>query len=154
MDIRPATSTDLPDIVRMLADDPLGAQRERFENPLPPAYSDAFHAIARQDGNQILVAVKADSSGGDRVVGCLQLTIIPGLARLGTTRAQIDGIRVDTRHRGQGIGELLTRAAIDLAREAGCGLVQLTTDKSRQDAHRFYERLGFVASHEGMKLAL
>jgi ribosomal protein S18 acetylase RimI-like enzyme len=154
MDIRPATSTDLPDIVRMLADDPLGAQRERFEDPLPPAYSDAFDAIVRQHGNQILVAVEPGAGGNDLVIGCLQLTFIPGLARLGTTRAQIDGVRVDARHRGKNIGESLTRAAINLAREAGCGLVQLTTDKSRRDAHRFYERLGFVASHEGMKLAI
>ena len=154
MEIRPANSAELPEIVRLLADDPLGAQRERFENPLPPAYTDAFDAIARQHGNQVLVAVEAGPGGNDRVVGCLQLTFIPGLARLGTTRAQIDGVRVDTRHRGQGIGEALTRTAIDLARAAGCGLVQLTTDKSRRDAHRFYERLGFIASHEGMKLTL
>ncbi len=108
----------------------------------------------RQDGNQILVAVEADPVGGDRVVGCLQLTFIPGLTRLGMTRAQIEAVRVDARHRGQGIGEALFRAAIGLAREAGCGLVQLTTNKSRHDAHRFYQRLGFVASHEGMKLPL
>ena len=105
MDIRPATSTDLPDIVRMLADDPLGAQRERFEDPLPPAYSDAFDAIVRQHGNQILVAVEPGAGGNDLVIGCLQLTFIPGLARLGTTRAQIDGVRVDARHRGKSIGE-------------------------------------------------
>ncbi len=156
MEIRPATLGDLAGIVRLLADDPLGAQRERVENPLPPAYTEAFDAIARQHGNQVLVlvAVEAGPGGNDRVVGCLQLTFIPGLARLGATRAQIDGVRVDTRHRGQGIGEALTRNAIDLAREAGCGLVQLTTDKSRRDAHRFYERLGFIASHEGMKLTL
>jgi len=154
LEIRPANSAELPEIVRLLADDPLGAQRERFENPLPPAYTEAFGAIARQHGNQVLVAVEVGPGGNDRVVGCLQLTFIPGLARLGTTRAQIDSVRVDTRHRGQGIGEALTRTAIDLAREAGCGLVQLTTDKSRRDAHRFYERLGFIASHEGMKLTL
>ena len=154
MEIRPATAAELPEIVRLLADDPLGARRERFETPLPSAYAEAFDAIARQDGNQILVAVEAGLDGGDRVVGCLQLTFIPGLARLGTTRAQIDAVRVGSRHRGQGIGEALFRFAIDLARAAGCGLVQLTTDKSRPDAHRFYERLGFVASHEGMKLSL
>ena len=156
MEIRPATTAELPEIVRLLADDPLGAQRERFEDPLPPAYPKAFDAIARQHGNEVLIAVepKPDPTGGDRVVGCLQLTIIPGLARLGTTRAQIDSVRVDARHRGQGIGEALVHGAIDLAREAGCGLVQLTTDKSRSDAHRFYERLGFIASHEGMKLTL
>lgn len=156
MEIRRATAAELPEIVGLLADDPLGAQRERFEDPLPPAYPKAFDAIARQEGNQILVAVEPnpDPTGGDRVVGCLQLTIIPGLARLGTTRAQIESVRIDAGHRGQGIGEALFHCAIDLARKAGCGLVQLTTDKSRPDAHRFYESLGFIASHEGMKLPL
>jgi GNAT superfamily N-acetyltransferase len=153
MEIRLATAAELPGIVRLLANDPLGAQRERFEEPLPPAYADAFDAIMRQDGNQVLVAVAPGPGGHDRVVGCLQLTFIPGLARLGTTRAQIEAVRVDQRHRGQGIGEALFRFAIDLAREAGCGLVQLTTDKSRPKAHRFYESLGFIASHEGMKLS-
>ena len=156
MKIRPATAAELPEIVRLLADDPLGAQRECLEEPLPPAYPEAFDAITRQHGNKVLVAVepKPDPTGGDRVVGCLQLTIIPGLARLGTTRAQIEAVRVDTRHRGQGIGEALVHCAIDLARDAGCGQVQLTTDKSRPEAHRFYERLGFIASHEGMKLSV
>ena len=106
-------------------------------------------AIARRDGDSIWVAVE-----GDSIVGCLQLTVIPGLARQGMTRAQIEAVRVDRDHRGQGIGEALFHLAIDLARDAGCGLIQLTTDKSRPEAHRFYERLGFVASHEGMKLAL
>jgi GNAT superfamily N-acetyltransferase len=149
MDVRPAVAGDLPEIVRLLADDPLGATRERFEDPLPPAYAEAFAAIAGRDGDTILVAVE-----GDTIIGCLQLTVIPGLARRGMTRAQIEAVRVDSGHRGQGIGEALFRIAIDLARKAGCGLVQLTTDKSRPEAHRFYERLGFVASHEGMKLSL
>ncbi len=154
MEIRSATHGDLAEIVRLLADDPLGAQRERFEDPLPPAYGSAFDAIAHQHGNQVLVAIAADPKSGDRVVGCLQLTFIPGLARQGMTRAQIEGVRVDAGRRGEGIGEALFHAAIDLARTAGCGLVQLTTDKSRPDAHRFYRRLGFVVSHEGMKLPL
>jgi GNAT superfamily N-acetyltransferase len=149
MDVRPAIASDLTEIVRLLADDPLGATRERFEDPLPPAYGEAFAAIARRDGDSILVAIE-----GETIVGCLQLTLIPGLARQGMTRAQIEAVRVDSSHRSQGIGAALFRVAIDLAREAGCGLVQLTTDKSRPEAHRFYERLGFVASHEGMKLPL
>jgi len=149
MDVRPAVASDLYEIVRLLADDPLGATRERFEDPLPPAYAAAFAAIAGRDGDTILVAVEADS-----IVGCLQLTIIPGLARQGMTRAQIEAVRVDRDHRGQGIGEALFHFAINLARAAGCGLIQLTTDKSRPEARRFYERLGFVASHEGMKLPL
>lgn len=87
-------------------------------------------------------------------IGCLQLTFIPGLARLGMTRAQIEGVRVDKAYRRKGVGEARFRHAIDSAKAYGCGLVQLTTDKKRNDAHRFYERLGFVSSHEGMKLAL
>ena len=149
MDVRPAVADDLPEVVRLLADDPIGATRERFEDPLPPAYAEAFAAIAGRDGDTILVAAE-----GDSIVGCLQLTVIPGLARQGMTRAQIEAVRVDRDHRGQGIGEALFHFAIDLARDAGCGLIQLTTDKSRPEAQRFYERLGFIASHEGMKLPL
>ncbi len=147
--VRTATAADLPAIVRLLADDPLGATRECFEEPLPQAYVESFDAIEAQNGNEILVA---ESDGA--VVGCLQLTVIPGLARLGMSRGQIEGVRVDQACRGRGVGEALFQHAIERARAAGCGLVQLTTDKSRPDAHRFYERLGFVASHEGMKLAL
>lgn len=149
MIVRAAGPDDLPAIVRLLADDPLGAGRESFEEPLPSAYREAFDAIGRQPGNQILVAAR-----GDEVVGCLQLTLIPGLSRGGMTRAQIEAVRVERSSRGQGIGEALFAHAIERAREEGCGLVQLTTDQARPDAHRFYERLGFVASHVGMKLAL
>ncbi|MCK6452229.1 MAG: GNAT family N-acetyltransferase [Alphaproteobacteria bacterium] len=146
---RPATEADLPAIVRLLADDELGAARERYAEPLPDEYRRAFAAIARQEGNQVIVAVEDGV-----VVGCLQLTLIPGLSRLGVTRAQIESVRVADSHRGKGLGESLVRHAIDRARECGCGLVQLATDKSRLDARRFYERLGFTASHEGMKLVL
>ena len=147
--IRAGRREDLPAVVRLLADDPLGAMRERYAEPLPPAYGGAFEAMQRQGGNELLVA-ELDGA----VVGCLQLTLIPGLSRLGTTRAQIEGVRVDARARGRQIGEALVRAAIDRARAAGCGLVQLTTDRTREDAHRFYERLGFAATHLGMKLDL
>jgi len=147
--IRRASAADLPAIVRLLADDPLGRTRERDEDPLPSAYLDAFAEIEAQEGNQVLVAVaQAD------VIGCLQLTIIPGLARLGARRAQIEGVRVAASRRGEKIGERLFEEAIARAHAAGCSLVQLTTDASRPDAHRFYERLGFTASHVGMKLAL
>ena len=149
MKIRPATRADLPEIVRLLADDPLGATRERAEDPLPAAYEAAFDAMARQDGNQLLVAVI-----DDEIAGCLQLTLIPGISRLGMTRAQIEGVRVSAGRRGAGIGRALFEDAIARARAAGCGLVQLTTDKDRPDAHGFYDSLGFVASHTGMKLAL
>ena len=149
MVIRAGRREDLPAVVRLLADDPLGATRERYAEPLPPEYPVAFEAMQKQGGNELLVA-ELDGA----VVGCLQLTLIPGLSRLGTTRAQIEGVRVDARARGRQIGEALVRAAIDRARAAGCGLVQLTTDRTREDAHRFYERLGFAATHLGMKLDL
>lgn len=147
--IRRATSADLPAIVRMLANDPLGKTRERYAEPLPEAYVQAFAEVEAQKGNEILVA---EAEG--QVIGCLQLTMIPGLSRLGMLRAQIEGVRVDESRRGEKIGEKLFLDAIERARRAGCGLVQLTTDASRPDARRFYERLGFAASHVGMKLAL
>ena len=149
MEFRKATSADLPAIVRLLADDPLGAKRERAEDPLPQPYGDAFAAIERQEGNSVIVAVENNA-----VVGCLQLTLIPGLSRLGMRRAQIESVRVASSQRSRGLGEALFRHAIERARAAGCGLVQLTTDRSRPDALRFYERLGFEASHLGMKLDL
>ncbi|MCP5367565.1 MAG: GNAT family N-acetyltransferase [Hyphomicrobiales bacterium] len=149
MDIRPARIDDLPAIVALLADDPLGATRERAEDPLPQEYHDAFAAVAAQAGNELLV-VEDDG----QVVGCMQLTFIPGLSRQGATRAQIESVRVRSDRRGQKIGEALFRHAINRARARGAGLVQLTTDLERTDARRFYERLGFQATHLGMKMAL
>lgn len=149
MEIRQAKKSDLQSIVGLLADDALGSQRERFEEPLPTVYHDAFAAIESQDGNQIIVAVD-----NQKVIGCLQLTIIPGLARQGMKRAQIEGVRIDRNYRGRRIGEKLFKEAISIAKSEHCGMVQLTTDKQRNDAHRFYEKLGFSASHEGMKLIL
>lgn len=147
--IRVASEADLPGIVRLLADDDLGRGRERFADPLPQAYVDGFRAMQRQGGNEFLVAEEAG-----RVVGCLQLTIIHGVSRMGATRAQIEAVRVDRGQRGRKLGEALIRHAVERARAARCSLVQLTTDKTRADAHRFYERLGFKATHEGMKLVL
>ena len=149
MKFRTATADDLPAIVRLLADDPLGATRERDGDPLPLQYREAFAAMGRMGDNMVILVVE---DGG--VIGCLQLIFIPGLGRLGMTRAQIEAVRIDRRYRGRGIGEALIRHAIERARDKGCGLVQLTTDRSRGDAHRFYERLGFRASHIGMKLDL
>jgi ribosomal protein S18 acetylase RimI-like enzyme len=149
MEIRSATRSDLEEIVRLLIDDELGINREQFELPLPQAYLDAFSEIEGQSGNSIIVAVD-----NKRVIGCIQLTIIPGLARLGMKRAQIEGVRVNNQYRGKGVGETLIRYAIESAKALDCGLVQLTTDKQRKDAHSFYERLGFVSTHEGMKLSL
>lgn len=149
VEIREAEREDLPAIVRLLADDPLGARRERYEDPLPEPYREAFEAIRAQGGNYLLVAT-ADGE----VVGCLQLTVIQTFSRLGAPRALIEGVRVAASVRGLRLGERMIRDAIERARAAGCGLVQLTSDNSRIDARRFYERLGFVASHVGMKLTL
>jgi ribosomal protein S18 acetylase RimI-like enzyme len=147
--IRSATRADLPAIVLLLADDPLGAQRELVSNPVAPEYLHAFDEMSAHPGNEMLVAVK-----DYEVIGCLQLTIIAGLSRRGMRRAQLEGVRVSSQHRRAGVGEQLVRKAIDRARAAGCGLVQLTSDVSRTGARRFYERLGFKATHLGMKLSL
>ncbi len=147
MKIRRAVAADVGAIVAMLADDPLGARREK---PGDPAYLRAFEVIDA-DPHQYL-AVAEDESG--EVVGTLQLTFTSGLSRMGMTRATVEAVRVRSGQRGNGLGERMVRWAVDEARARGCGLVQLTTDASRVDAHRFYERLGFTASHVGMKLAL
>jgi len=146
---RRATAADLPAIVGMLADDVLGAKRERFETPLPASYLKAFEEIEADPNNELVVACLDDA-----VVGVLQLTIIPYLTHQGSRRALIEGVRVSSAHRGTGLGTRLFEWAIGRARERGCRMVQLTTDKARPDAKRFYEALGFVASHEGMKLVL
>jgi GNAT superfamily N-acetyltransferase len=146
IEIRRAVADDVPAIVAMLADDPLGAKRER---PGDAAYAEAFKDIDADPRQFLAVAVK-----DDQVVGTLQLTFIPGLSRLGATRALIEAVRVRSDQRGDGLGGRLIQWAIDTARERGAAMVQLTTDASRTDAHRFYERLGFVASHVGMKLPL
>ena len=133
----------------MLADDVLGAGREEYAAPLPASYPSAFEAIDG-DPNSELVVGELDG----RVVAVLQLTCIPTLTRRGSRRALIEGVRVDASLRSGGIGRKLVEWAIGRAREKGCRLVQLTSDKRRGDAIRFYESLGFVASHEGMKLEL
>ncbi len=146
---RPATRNDLPEIVRMLADDPLGSQRERFSDPLPDSYYTAFDAISTDANNELIVA---ENDGA--VVGVLQLTFIPYLTFQGSWRALIENVRVSAKVRGQDIGTALLHWAIARAEKRGCRMVQLTTDKSRVDAKRFYEKLGFHATHEGMKLSL
>lgn len=149
---RTATRTDLAAIVALLADDPLGREREAA-GASPAAvdarYVAAFEAIAA-DANQQLVVV----TEGDTVVGTLQLSFIPGIARQGAWRGQIEAVHIAAQRRDAGLGQRMFEWAIARCRERGCTLVQLTTDKRRPDAHRFYERLGFVASHEGYKLAL
>jgi GNAT superfamily N-acetyltransferase len=146
---RDAARDDLPKLVGLLANDHLGSQRERFDDPLPDCYYDAFEAID-SDPNNRLVVVEHDGN----VIGTLQLTFIPNMTYQGGIRAQIEGVRVDNALRSQNIGRRLFEWAIEEARKRGCHMVQLTADKTRPDAHRFYESLGFTASHLGMKLHL
>jgi ribosomal protein S18 acetylase RimI-like enzyme len=143
---RKATRADLPRLVEMLADDEFGRKRE---TPGDPVYASAFAAIDA-DSNQLLLVGELAGS----IVAMLQLTFIPGLSRRGAWRAEIESVRVARDLRGRGIGEWLIRQALQFARERGCGLAQLTSDKRRTEAQRFYGRLGFSASHEGFKLAL
>lgn len=148
MAIRAAHLSDLPAILALLADDPLGKNREAPAEE-QAAYAKAFAAIDA-DPNNMLVVMEQEG----RLVGCFQLTFIPGLSRKGAWRGQIESVRIAADRRGQRLGERMMAWAIAECRSRGCALVQLTTDKRRPDAHRFYERLGFTASHEGMKLEL
>ncbi len=146
---RRARHGDLAAIIALLGDDPLGAAREDLSDPPHPAYETAFAAIDR-DPNQLLAV--GERAGA--VIACLQISFIPGLSRLGQWRGQIESVRVARGGRGDGIGRQLFEWAIAQCRDRHCGLVQLTSDKTRADAIRFYEQLGFVASHEGFKLTL
>ncbi|WP_128983722.1 GNAT family N-acetyltransferase [Streptomyces roseicoloratus] len=147
LEIRPARREDLSAIVAMLADDPLGAQRESPDDLGP--YTTAFDRLDGDPHQHVVVAVRAD-----KVVGTLQLTVIPGLSRRATIRSIIEGVRIHADERGSGLGSRLIEWAVEKSREEGCRLVQLTSDVTRTDAHRFYERLGFQASHVGFKLSL
>ena len=147
LDIRAATPGDIQAIVAMLADDPLGAQRE-FPDDLRP-YTLAYERLAADPNQHLVVAERAG-----RVVGSLQLTVIPGLSRRGAVRSIIEAVRIHADERGSGLGTRLIEWAIEESRRQGCQLVQLTSDTSRIDAHRFYERLGFTASHVGFKMSL
>jgi GNAT superfamily N-acetyltransferase len=147
MIIRDAVRADLPVIVALLADDMLGKARE-FAT-VDDAYEKAFADIEADPRNFLIVA-----QDGDEVVACMQITYIPGLGRHGAERSQVEAVRVRAARRGQGVGQQMMAWAIEQARARGCVMMQLTSDKARVDAHRFYARLGFVASHEGMKLLL
>lgn len=144
---REANQADLPDIVAMLADDPLGSQRESPDDLTP--YERAL-AIISADPRLMQIVCERDGA----IVGTMQLSITPGLSRRGMSRMNIEGVRVSSAARSGGIGKEMITWAIQHARELGCGLVELTTDKSRTDAHRFYDRLGFEQSHLGYKLKL
>jgi len=146
---RIADIKDLPDIVRMLADDFLGSQREEFAEPLRESYVRAFDEIDADPNNHLVVA-EVDGE----VVGALQLTFTPSISFRGGKRATVESVRVDTKFRGAGIGHKMMLWAIELAKSNGCVSMQLTTNAERDDAQRFYRRLGFKASHVGMKLQL
>lgn len=147
MQFRQAVDDDLPAVVALLADDPLG--REREGSAVDEQYRRAFAAIAADPRNAVIVA---DDEG--EVVACLQMAYIACLSRHGAERCQLEGVRVRADRRSDGLGRALVEHAVGLARARGCGLVQLTSDKSRIEALRFYRALGFVASHEGLKLQL
>jgi GNAT superfamily N-acetyltransferase len=149
LDFRDAVAADLPAIVAMYADDEIGTGREEVRDPLPDGYGLAFQAIADDPRHRLLVAEEAG-----QVVATLQLSFLPQLTNVGSERAQIEAVRVLGPRRGNGIGRMLVQRAIDLARERGCGMVQLTSNAGRADARRFYESLGFVPSHVGFKLTL
>jgi len=163
--LRRAAEPDVPAIVRLLAADQLGATRDGVNAPEDlAAYQRAFRAIDADPAHLLVVgdavlqtpecATAPQTQAQSHVVATMQLSFLPGLARRGALRAQIEAVRVRDDFRGSGLGSAMFAWAIDEARRRGCALVQLTTDKSRASAHRFYERLGFVASHEGMKLTL
>lgn len=143
--LRLAKSDDVAGIVDLLADDPLGQNREA---PGDPAYDRAFREIDKDPNNELWVL------DDGAVAGTMQLTIMPGLSRKAATRAQIESVRVADRLQGLGMGTWCFECMIERARQRGADMVQLTSDKTRPEAHRFYEKLGFVASHTGFKLFL
>lgn len=149
MQLREATRQDVPSIVALLGQDQLGHHRETPGEPLPDGYWKAFDAID-DDPNNLLVV--AEDQGV--VVGTLQLTFLPYLTFRGGWRGQIEAVRIAAERRGEGVGRQMMEWAIDQARRRGCHLVQLTTNRTRKDARRFYESLGFESSHDGMKLYL
>ena len=146
--LRSAVEQDVPAIAALLRDDPIAAERE--DRADDPRYLRAFHAVDGDAAHLLLVAEDLDGT----IAGTLQLTLVPGLSRRGMVRGQIEAVRVAAGYRGAALGSTLVRWAVDEARVRGAGLVQLTTDSRRADALRFYERLGFVASHTGLKIDL
>jgi GNAT superfamily N-acetyltransferase len=146
---RKAEKNDLDPIVEMLADDALGKGRERYIHPLPESYMQAFQAIDADPNNELIVVCRETE-----IIGVMQMTFTPYLTHQGSWRATIEGVRTSSVVRGQGTGTQMIKWAIERAKERGCSLVQLTTDKQRAEALRFYQKLGFSATHEGMKMKL
>ena len=150
MPFRTACQADVIEIVRMLANDPLGAQREEFSDPIKTCYLEAFRYIESDPNNDIIVSTDSDN----QLLGFLQITYIPNLTFQGSWRGQIEGVRVRASNRSEGIGKSLVLHAIERAKIRGCHLVQLPSNNTRQDALRFYQSLGFLPSHVGFKLAI
>ncbi|HJE19609.1 MAG TPA: GNAT family N-acetyltransferase [Aliicoccus persicus] len=146
---REAVEQDLESIVKMLSDDLLGSKRERYELPLPSSYVKAFKAIETDPNNELVVV-----NYEHKIVGVLQITFTPYITHQGGWRATVEGVRISSDVRGMGAGSQMIEYAIQRAKERECHLIQLTTDKQREDALRFYERLGFHATHEGFKMKL
>ncbi|MEM7209895.1 MAG: GNAT family N-acetyltransferase [Pseudomonadota bacterium] len=149
LEFRQACENDLGELIDLLADDVLGAAREVVSHPIKQSYKDAFQSINTDPNNELIVA-----ASGDDVIGMMQLTFIPYLTHTGSRRCLIEGVRISSLHRGERIGEQMLQFAISRAKTRNCKIVQLTSDKKRPDALRFYERLGFKPTHEGFKLAL
>ena len=149
LSFRQAVIEDLPEIVRMLSDDFLGQKRERYEDPLSKSYKEAFREIEADPNNELIVA-ELDA----HIIGTLQLTYTPSISFQGGRRCTVESVRVDEKYRGQGVGREMMQWAIERAKEKSCISMQLTTNAERTDAHRFYENLGFTASHIGMKFKL
>ena len=149
LQFRAADLEDLSAVIRMLADDFLGEQREHLEDPLPECYTKAFTEIEEDPNNELIVA---ELNG--EVIGTLQLTFTPSLSHQGSKRCTVESVRVDGKFRGQGFGREMMRWAVERATEKGCASMQLTTHNDRSDAHRFYESIGFSSTHTGMKLKL
>jgi GNAT superfamily N-acetyltransferase len=146
---RLAKRSDLPSIVRMLADDDLGSRRERDEDPLPEAYYSAFEQIEHDPNHELIVAER-----NGEVIGTLHLMFLPSISYQGGLRAQIESVRVDKQFQSQGIGSAMMQWSMQRAKQRGAHMIQLTTHTTRADAHRFYERLGFQGTHLGMKISL
>ena len=147
--LRQATADDLAALLKLLVDDAVAQARGGYAAEITPAVRAAFDEIARDPNNELWLGER-----DGEIVAMLQLTLIPGLSRGGMKRALVEAVRVRADLRGRGIGAALMARVEQRAKQAGCGLIQLTTDRQRLDAHRFYERLGYVASHVGMKKKL
>ncbi len=148
---RQARKDDLPQIIQLLVDDQLGSSREDSTLPINKQYIDAFKIITADSNNELIV-MEAENTAESTVIGILQLTYIPYLTYKGSWRCLIEGVRIHEGYRGQGLGNQLFEWAIQRAKEKNCNIVQLTSNKERSEAIRFYESLGFKASHEGFKL--